>query len=346
MFANFKHQLSSKLIAVAALLAVLSVVFIITQRGRSGDQLNGDQIMQDEQAARRQEIGIGRQSSSATASKSQTLGNPQLPSSQSSERLPDNQYERPSLAASIPAFILQREILYKVDPVYPEIAKSTGLNGIVELKVTIDKSGAVTGVDVISGEALFAEAAVEAVWQWRYEPSLVDGLPMPFSFDIIIGFTGSNNGTINVRSVEGSPAETNYVNFVSDAPSDTSVVSTPFTSNIHIFSDADNRVYHSVTSDMLPPVIQIDKQGIRDIVTAAIPNDESVKNAFNSPFSFLIWINENGDISRIRPLGSGAIAALEKELPKYLSVQSPTSYNGKTIPSWIQLTIDVPQIIN
>ena len=341
MFTNFKRQLRYKLITVAALLAVLSVVFIITQRGRSGDHLNGDQIMQDEQTARRQENGIGPQSSSVTASKSQTLGNPQLPPPQSSERLPDNRPEQHLIATPI-SFIMQRHLIYKTDIVYPETAKSLGLFDEVKLEVTVGENGAVEETKIIRGNPMFAEAAIDAVNQWRYEPTLVDGKPISVIFGINIVFRP--NGNVGVYAMQMEASDVNYVSLIADNLTDTSVRVDSYFNVVHI-AGQEGGEYHSVTSDMSPPVIQIDKQGIRDMVYSIFPNDDRIRDAVKFPSTFRIFINEKGDIDRIRQ-SDRKIDALEKDLQKYLSVQSPTSYNGEAIPSWIDLTIDVPQIIN
>jgi TonB family protein len=60
-------------------------------------------------------------------------------------------------------------------PVYPESASAAGLSGEVVLEVTIDAAGAVASVTPIGGHPALAAAASDAVRQWRYEPTSVNG---------------------------------------------------------------------------------------------------------------------------------------------------------------------------
>jgi TonB family protein len=64
-----------------------------------------------------------------------------------------------------------------VPPVYPEEAKQAGIRGTVHLSYMIDTQGHVTGIKVISGHPLLVRAAVEAVKQWEYAPTLLNGKP-------------------------------------------------------------------------------------------------------------------------------------------------------------------------
>lgn len=72
----------------------------------------------------------------------------------------------------------QRKILQQVRPVYPEIARTAGLEGIVRLKLLISEDGAVREVKLISGERALGDAAIEAARQWRYRPTVVDDKPV------------------------------------------------------------------------------------------------------------------------------------------------------------------------
>jgi TonB family protein len=67
----------------------------------------------------------------------------------------------------------------EVKPVYPDIARQAGIEGIVSMRVVINKDGAVEKVDVLSGEEALQQAAITAVRQWRYQPFLLEGNPMP-----------------------------------------------------------------------------------------------------------------------------------------------------------------------
>jgi protein TonB len=79
-------------------------------------------------------------------------------------------------------------IVRKVEPVYPPLATAARLSGVVILEAEVDAHGAVKTVKVLSGHALFDEAAVEAVRQWRYQPLLLNGEPTGFILSVVITF--------------------------------------------------------------------------------------------------------------------------------------------------------------
>jgi TonB family protein len=75
-----------------------------------------------------------------------------------------------------------------VPPRYPAAAISTRLQGRVVMQATIDVTGHVSGVEVISGPPILIEAAVSAVKQWVYTPYLIDGKPVPVVMTTTVGF--------------------------------------------------------------------------------------------------------------------------------------------------------------
>jgi TonB family protein len=79
-------------------------------------------------------------------------------------------------------------LIYKVDPVYPELAKRVHLSGDVHLEAFIDEEGNVTEVKILDGNQLFCDAAVEAVRQWKYTPTVHNGEPIPILVSIKISF--------------------------------------------------------------------------------------------------------------------------------------------------------------
>ena len=62
----------------------------------------------------------------------------------------------------------QREIVQRVEPEYPEIAKNMNLHGTVKLRIWIKPDGAVRRLEYIGGHPLLAESALKAVKSWKY----------------------------------------------------------------------------------------------------------------------------------------------------------------------------------
>jgi protein TonB len=58
------------------------------------------------------------------------------------------------------------------------MAKRAGVQGDVVLRAVIAKDGTVQDVRIVSGNPMLADAAVQAVRQWRYQPSSLDGQPV------------------------------------------------------------------------------------------------------------------------------------------------------------------------
>jgi TonB family protein len=78
--------------------------------------------------------------------------------------------------------------LRDVPPVYPEIAKDARVQGLVILECTVGPDGAVVDVKVLRSIPLLDEAAIESVRQWRYAPTLLNGVPVPVIMTVTVNF--------------------------------------------------------------------------------------------------------------------------------------------------------------
>jgi TonB family protein len=87
------------------------------------------------------------------------------------------------------ADVAASRLIYRVEPEYPEEARTQHIQGIVTLDVQIGGEGAVHNIVVVDGNAMLAEAAVQAVRQWRYQPYSVDGRPVEMQTRVTIRFT-------------------------------------------------------------------------------------------------------------------------------------------------------------
>jgi TonB family protein len=76
-----------------------------------------------------------------------------------------------------------------VAPVYPEEAKAAGIQGIVALDIVIDKEGSVTSVQVVRSIPELDQAAIDAVEQWHFETTLLNGEPVEVEMDVVVRFT-------------------------------------------------------------------------------------------------------------------------------------------------------------
>ena len=85
--------------------------------------------------------------------------------------------------------VQQAKLLVKVQPVYPPEAKAQGIEGVVRLQATLDKDGKVANLQVLSGDPTLAAAALEAVQQWQYQKTLLNGEPVEVVTEIRVNFT-------------------------------------------------------------------------------------------------------------------------------------------------------------
>ncbi|RPJ55315.1 MAG: energy transducer TonB [Acidobacteria bacterium] len=79
-------------------------------------------------------------------------------------------------------------LIYRVEPVYPPLAMKARVEGVVMLQVTVNEMGVVESVEVASGHPLLVKAAVDAVSQWRYKPTILNGEPVPVKATVTVNF--------------------------------------------------------------------------------------------------------------------------------------------------------------
>jgi len=75
-----------------------------------------------------------------------------------------------------------------VAPVYPEIARNAGVTGAVIVEATIGADGKVIDAKVLRSVPLLDQAALDAVRQWEYAPTLLNGVPVPVVMTVTINF--------------------------------------------------------------------------------------------------------------------------------------------------------------
>jgi protein TonB len=94
----------------------------------------------------------------------------------------------PQQAVRVGGQIKEPKKLKDVKPVYPDIARQARVQGIVILECTISPQGKVTDVKVLRSIPLLDEAAKEAVRQWVYTPTLLNGVPVPVIMTVTVNF--------------------------------------------------------------------------------------------------------------------------------------------------------------
>lgn len=94
----------------------------------------------------------------------------------------------PSVPISMSAGVMEAMLIRKVQPAYPPVARAMHLSGTVVLHATIGTDGAVHKLNVMSGNPILAMAALAAVREWRYRPTLLSAQPVEVETEVIVKF--------------------------------------------------------------------------------------------------------------------------------------------------------------
>jgi protein TonB len=81
------------------------------------------------------------------------------------------------------------KLISQAQPAYPPLARQARIQGTVRLEAVISRDGAIENLTVISGHPLLIPAALEAVRQWRYRPTLLNGAPVEVITTVDVDFT-------------------------------------------------------------------------------------------------------------------------------------------------------------
>ena len=85
--------------------------------------------------------------------------------------------------------MMEGNLVYKVQPVYPPLARAARIQGTVMLRAIISRTGTIENLQVISGHPLLVRAATDAVLQWRYRPYVLNGDPVEVETQVTVNFS-------------------------------------------------------------------------------------------------------------------------------------------------------------
>jgi protein TonB len=94
----------------------------------------------------------------------------------------------PAAPVRVGGDIKRPEIVKKVDPVYPPIAKAARVAGMVIIEATIARDGTIKNAKVIRSVPMLDQAALDAVNQWRYTPTLLNNQPVEVIMSVNVTF--------------------------------------------------------------------------------------------------------------------------------------------------------------
>ncbi len=85
--------------------------------------------------------------------------------------------------------VTEGNLMRKVTPEYPPLARQAHVQGAVVLSAVIGKDGSIQNLQVVSGHPMLSSAAINAVKQWRYKPYILNGQPVEVETTITVNFT-------------------------------------------------------------------------------------------------------------------------------------------------------------
>jgi TonB family protein len=85
--------------------------------------------------------------------------------------------------------VQSQKLIFKPQPLYPVEAKEARIQGLVRFEVRISETGEVAGLTLVSGHPLLVPSATEAVRQWRYQPTLLNGNPVQVQTLVDVNYT-------------------------------------------------------------------------------------------------------------------------------------------------------------
>jgi len=192
--------------------------------------------------------------------------------------------------------VLQSKLIHRVAPVYPEEAKA----GQVILNVTVNEKGDVTNVEVLDGDPLHIDAVVAAVKQWKYEPILLNGKPIPVI------------ATITVKRDVVSPTQ-----FVS--PTEIPINPNPNNAKYVGSNVLQSKLVHKVD----PEYPELAKRArVKGTVTLGVT------------------VNEEGHVSHVEVIGGHPMLLIAAEKAVKQWKYEPTILNGKAIPVFATVTVN------
>ncbi len=84
-------------------------------------------------------------------------------------------------------------LIYRVQPTYPPLARQARIQGTVQLRAIVSRTGTIENLTVLFGHPMLSTSAIEAVRQWRYRPYLLNGEPIEVETEITVNFVLSGN---------------------------------------------------------------------------------------------------------------------------------------------------------
>jgi periplasmic protein TonB len=85
--------------------------------------------------------------------------------------------------------MMEGNLIYKVQPIYPPLARAARIQGAVIIRAVISRNGTIENLQTLSGHPMLVAAALDAVRQWRYRPYILNGDPVEVETQVTVNFS-------------------------------------------------------------------------------------------------------------------------------------------------------------
>lgn len=133
-----------------------------------------------------------RAAAAATTQKSVVIESPRVPAmgaGAAAQEPPGGQAALTQVPVRVGGAVLEPRKIRDVKPVYPAAAQAAGVQGVVILEVIIDVDGSVRSAKILRSVPMLDQAAYDAVSQWRFTPTLLNGQPVPVVMTTTVSFS-------------------------------------------------------------------------------------------------------------------------------------------------------------
>jgi protein TonB len=130
------------------------------------------------------------------------LGGPRVPGGTGDSRVSNGVFDSIGRGVVVPppppvpstrpprvSLMMEGNLIYRVQPQYPPLARQARVQGIVVLRAMISREGRIENLQVVSGHPLLVQSAMDAVRQWRYRPYYLNNEPVEVETQVTVNFT-------------------------------------------------------------------------------------------------------------------------------------------------------------
>ena len=266
--------------------------------------------------------------------------------------------------------VLKSKLIYRVEPVYPEEAIAADLQGVVILVATVNERGVVTDVRVIRGHPFLKQSAVDAVRQWRYSPTFINGFAVPVTATVTVSYRIANRLVMDelgelkdsesgakgdalieqLRKSHGlvvvNPSIKAPFSLVEEKLRNLQELGTrvAITNLPYVFHDG--RLFYSIPGLAKEPEFVLDRERLIHIAydSGMIPTAINLDTNGITTLAYQLFLSETGKVLSVKHLQGPEIPEIESELA-HTNIMTPALVETSPVPAVVTVELHIPPTI-